>query len=106
MAYIKKIIMIRPNLETAWADTLPWATPEQRQAFIDYRQSTYIDTGMLTQSVNDSADGLTRTITSVFASDADWQTNHDDAMTLAYHDARADYCSENGIILTTETITE
>lgn len=106
MAYIKKIIAIRPNLETAWPDTLPWATPEQRQAFIDYRQTTYIDTGLLTQTIQDSADDLTRTITSVFANEADWQANRDDPTILAYHEARSDWCSDNGVILTTETITE
>ena len=104
MSFVKKIIIIRPNTDTPWADTLPWATPEQAQAFIDYRRTTYIDTGRLTQTVEDSADNLTRTITSVFASQEDWQANAADPQTVAYHEARADWCAENGVILTTETI--
>lgn len=77
--------------------SIPWwqAPPE----FVEYRQKTYIDTGLIERTViDDSAVGTIRVIVQKFASLAAFEQHHSDTTFLNFVAARNRYNVEHGII--------
>ena len=103
-SYINKMTMIRPNTAVAWPDELPWLSAEDSAAFWAWRRATFIDTGDCIRTVQDSADGLTRVVTSEYTNLDAWRLNSTDPQCQAYQRNMRTYSAEQGINASSETI--
>ena len=83
----------RPNTSIDWHEPII-----DSESLRNYWQSTFRDTGKITEwSKSDSADGLTRTMVSVFANVAARQEYQKDSTIQAMMNTRDQYNIDNGI---------
>lgn len=83
-------VFTRPNTEIPFTPTV--------QSFIDYRESTYVQTGkLLSRVIEDSEDGLVRTLVSSWKTRDDFNEFRNDPVTKDFRAIRKAYLIENNI---------
>jgi hypothetical protein len=72
--------------------------PANHPSFVDNRENNYIQTGkILSRTVEDSADGLTRTIVTTWKTRAGFDEFRNDPVTIEFKTARREYFLANAI---------
>ena len=93
MAIRTTLRFVRPNTSVAWHEPII-----DNETLKNYWTTTYRDSGKITEwSKSDSADGLTRTMISVFANTAARQEYQKDSTIQAMMNTRDQYNIDNGI---------
>ncbi len=95
----------RPNTSVVWPFDLPWLTAEEKDAFLSYRQVTFVDSGKAVgPAITYSDDDLSATVEWVFdnsTSVVEWleDTTLDDIIAQ-----RGNYIAENNCTYSVDVV--